>query len=84
MKTTHPESVDLGHYPFRGIFTEIAREDGVSRQAVQQAARAGNPRILRRVAEKIEERRAMVTKFDVARAPNQSGAPPAEAGDSPS
>ena len=73
MKTTLPGSVDLNHYPFRGIFTEIAREDGVSRQAIQQAARAGNPRILHRVAEKIEERRAMMKKFDVACSPDDSG-----------
>ncbi len=67
MKTTLPEDVDLCHYPFRGIYTEIAREDGVTRQAVQQAARKRNPRILDRIAEKIEERRAMLRKYDHAR-----------------
>lgn len=62
MKTTSNEEVDLSRYPYRGILTEIAREEGVTRQAIQQAARTGNPHLLGRIAAKIEERRAMIEK----------------------
>lgn len=61
-----PEAVNLSRYPFRGIYTEIAREDGVTRQAIQQAARKGNPHILNRIAEKIEQRKAMLKKYESA------------------
>ena len=44
-------------YPFRGILAEIAREDGVTRQCIQKAARRGNPDIVRRIIAKVEERR---------------------------
>lgn len=47
----------MNRHPLRGIYSEIAQEDGVSRQAVQQAARKGNPEILNRIAEKVQERR---------------------------
>lgn len=63
MKATGPKPSGhdaLNRYPFRGIYSEIADEEGVSRQAVQQAARKGNPRILNRIAEKVEERKALL------------------------
>lgn len=66
MKTIKPEKVDVHHYPFRGIYTEIAREEGVTRQAIQQAAGKGNPRILGRIAQKIDERRALLKKYSKA------------------
>jgi hypothetical protein len=66
MKTIKPEKVDVHHYPFRGIYTEIAREEGVTRQAIQQAAEKGNPRILGRIAQKIEERKALLKKYNKA------------------
>jgi hypothetical protein len=66
MKTIKPEKVDVHHYPFRGIYTEIAREEGVTRQAIQQAAEKGNPRILGRIAQKIEERKALLKKYSKA------------------
>jgi predicted DNA-binding protein YlxM (UPF0122 family) len=66
MKTIKPEKVDVHHYPFRGIYTEIAREEGVTRQAIQQAAGKGNPRILGRIAQKIEERKALLKKYSKA------------------
>jgi len=52
----------MNRYPFRGIYSEIAQELGVSRQAVQQAARKGNPKILSRITEKVEERRALLKR----------------------
>jgi hypothetical protein len=64
MKTIKPEKVDVHHYPFRGIYTEIAREEGVTRQAIQQAAEKGNPRVLGKIAQKIEERRALLKKYN--------------------
>ena len=63
MKATGPKLPGhdvLNRYPFRGIYSEIAAEEGVSRQAVQQAARKGSPRILNRIAEKVEERKALL------------------------
>ena len=66
MKTIKPDKVDVHHYPFRGIYTEIAREEGVTRQAIQQAAQKGNPRILNRIAQKVEERKAMLKNYSKA------------------
>lgn len=55
--------IDITKLPFKGIMAEIARERGVSRQAVQQAAKKGSPNILERIAEKVEERKGRsVTK----------------------
>lgn len=54
----------MNRFPFRGIYTELAEEEGVSRQAIQQAAAKGNPRILGRVAEKVKERQSMVQEFN--------------------
>lgn len=50
----------MNRYPLRGIYSEIAQEEGVSRQAIQQAAKKGNPRILNRIAEKVEQRKVMI------------------------
>ena len=66
MKTMRPDKVDVHHYPFRGIYTEIAREEGVTRQAIQQAAQKGNPRILDRIAQKVDERKAMLKNYSKA------------------
>lgn len=51
------KQIDITKAPFRGILAEIAREDGVSRQAVHQSAQNGNPKLLERIAEKVEERK---------------------------
>jgi hypothetical protein len=64
MKTIRPKKVDMNRFPFRGIYTELAEEEGVSRQAIQQAAAKGNPKILSRVAEKVKERQSMVQEFN--------------------
>jgi predicted DNA-binding protein YlxM (UPF0122 family) len=51
------KEIDLTRYPFRGILSEIARERGVTRQAVQQAAKKGSLEILERIVEKVSERK---------------------------
>jgi hypothetical protein len=40
---------DFKRRPLRGIFREIAKENGVSRQAIRKAAQAGNPVIIKRI-----------------------------------
>ena len=73
MKTIRPNKVNMNRFPFRGIYTELAEEEGVSRQAIQQAAAKGNPRILGRVAEKVRERQSMVQQFNDVSAAGRSG-----------
>jgi hypothetical protein len=55
--------LDLRKHPFRGILSEIAREDGVERQAVQKRARRGDPDTLARIAAKVRERVAKVNSY---------------------
>jgi len=50
-------NTNMQQYPYRGILSEIAREDGVSRQSVCKAARRGNPDIIRRIIAKVKQRR---------------------------
>jgi hypothetical protein len=54
---------DLRKHPYRGILAEIAREDGVERQAVQKRARRGDPDTLARIAAKARERVAKVNAY---------------------
>lgn len=54
----------MRRYPFRGIYTEVAKEEGVTPEAIRQAVKYGNPRILEKVAGKIEERRAKVRRYN--------------------
>ncbi|MEO5929257.1 MAG: hypothetical protein ABIR47_04945 [Candidatus Kapaibacterium sp.] len=49
MKTNH---LDLQRKPYRGILSEIAAEDGVSRQAVSRRMHRGDPDTLLRIAKK--------------------------------
>jgi len=58
-----PLSIDFRRHPFRGILTEIAREDGVRRQSVQRRVQRGHPGTLARVAEKVRERREVIEDF---------------------
>lgn len=55
--------VDFRRHPYRGILAEIAKEDGVGRQAVQKRLKKGDPATLARVAEKVQERNAKVLKY---------------------
>ncbi len=60
-----PDIPDMTKYPYRGIYSEIAREEGVSRQWVRMAVeKHRNPRYLGLVAEKIAERQALIKKFN--------------------
>jgi hypothetical protein len=78
MKTIRPKKVNMNRFPFRGIYTELAEEEGVSRQAIQQAAAKGNPRILGRVAEKVKERQSMVQEFNSISTGGRAGKPKIE------
>ncbi len=76
MKAIRPKPLGhdaLSRYPFRGIYSEIAEEEGVTRQAVQQAASKGNPRILNRIAEKVEERKAVLKEKARLKAAQKTG-----------
>ncbi len=55
--------MDFRRHPYRGILTEIAREDGVARQAVQKRVKRGDPDTLARIAAKINERTAKVAAY---------------------
>ena len=57
-------NIDFRYHPYRGIFAEIAREDGVERQAVQKRMRKGDPYTLDRVTEKMKVRKRAVDKYN--------------------
>lgn len=57
------EKPDMRHYPFRGIYAEIAREEGISRQAVKEAAEKGDPAILSKILSKVEERKSILRRY---------------------
>ncbi|HVZ37717.1 MAG TPA: hypothetical protein VHI13_00420 [Candidatus Kapabacteria bacterium] len=50
-------NTNLRRQPFRGVLTEIAREEGVTRQAVQKRAARGDPDTLARIALWVRARR---------------------------
>lgn len=62
-KNIKSQKLDLRKHPYRGILAEIAREDGVERQAVQKRAKRGDPDTLARIAEKVREREAKVRQY---------------------
>jgi predicted DNA-binding protein YlxM (UPF0122 family) len=49
-------TIDLNKFPYRGILSEIARERGVSRQAVQQAMTKRRAETLALIAKKVKQR----------------------------
>ncbi len=51
-------NVDMRRAPYRGIYTELAEELGVSREAIRAAVTVHkNPRIIHLVAERVEQRK---------------------------
>ncbi len=54
----------LNRNPYRGIFTEIAREQGVTPQAVRQSVMQNNVRMIEILMQKIRERESVVKKFE--------------------
>jgi predicted DNA-binding protein YlxM (UPF0122 family) len=58
MRKPKIQQIDYRNGIHRGVLTEIARERGVTRQAIQKSMKKGNPGILERIAEIIEERKA--------------------------
>jgi len=65
MNANH-EKASLRRQPYRGILTEIAREEGVTRQAVQKRTSRGNPDTLARIAAKVHERAELRYGWDQA------------------
>jgi uncharacterized protein YqeY len=62
---TKTNVVDFTKKPFKGIYAEIAKELGVSQQAISQAVRIHkNPRILTLVTKKVKERKNAIKQFD--------------------
>lgn len=60
--------VDMRRNPYRGIYSEIAEECGLTRQAVRQAIEIyQNPKLCERFAELVEERRRAIRKYETAR-----------------
>lgn len=57
-------TIDFRSHPYRGILSEIAREDGVQRQAVQKRMVNGDPETLERIAEKVKTRKQAVDKYN--------------------
>lgn len=58
-------AVDFRRNPYRGIFSEIARELGVTPEAVNIGARRNrNARYIRLVLERVRERQAMIEEWD--------------------
>lgn len=57
------KGISFRRYPFRGIYAEVAKDLGVQRQAVQKAARRGNPDTLARIAAKIRERKQLAEEL---------------------
>jgi predicted DNA-binding protein YlxM (UPF0122 family) len=60
-KTIEP---DMRKYPFRGILTEIAEEEKVTRSAVAQRRKRGDPKTLQKIALKVQEKLAMVRQLE--------------------
>jgi hypothetical protein len=61
MKTS---KLDLHRLPYRGILAEIAREDGVARQAVQKRAKKGDPDTLARIDAKKRTRDEKLKEYN--------------------
>lgn len=57
-----PHCGGFQRYPYRGILSEIAAEDGVKRQAIRKRALRGDPDTLARIAAKMQERSAKVRR----------------------
>ncbi len=62
-KDSKRKQLDLRRHPYRGILSEIAREEGVLRQAIQKRAKRGDPETLARIAAKVRERDAKVDDY---------------------
>jgi len=54
----------LNRNPYRGILTEIAKEQGVTPQAVRQAVMLNNVRIIEILTKKIKERERIIREFE--------------------
>lgn len=60
----YSKSKKLNRNPYRGILTEIAKEQGVTPQAVRQAVMLNNVRIIEILTQKIKERESIVRRYE--------------------
>lgn len=57
--------VDMRKNPARGIYSQIAREEGINRVTVKEAIeKHRNPRLCARFVEILEERKAELKRYD--------------------
>lgn len=60
MKTfAYNEKLDLRRRPYRGIITQIAAKQGVSRSAIVQSLQIANPRIVEEFVKHVNEAEAL-------------------------
>lgn len=56
---------DLGKSPYKGVLAEIARREGVTRQAISHAIKIGNVRIATIVEKACQKRERVMEKLYV-------------------
>lgn len=54
----------MRRYPFRGILSEIAQEENVTRSAVAQRKKRRDPKTLQKIAQKVQEKLAMMRQLE--------------------
>ncbi len=59
-----PIEPDMRKYPFRGILSEIAAEEKVTRSAVAQRKKRGDPKTLQKIAQKVQEKLEIVRQLE--------------------
>lgn len=57
------KNINFKRYPYRGIITEIASEEGITTPTVIAAIRNENPRILQMIMDKADAREKIVERF---------------------
>lgn len=57
------EGIDFRQNPYKGVISEVAREEGVSQQAISDRVKRRNVRTMRLVIAKVRERQAVVREF---------------------
>jgi hypothetical protein len=57
MDAVKGEKINFRRAPYRGLISEIAREEGVTQGAISQALRMKNPKVMQIVADRARQRR---------------------------
>lgn len=55
--------IDIRKNPYRGILSQVAKERGVTKQAVTAACKNRNYAVMKRISELVAERDAEIAKF---------------------